>query len=301
MYMERLTGAQGPRRRMSAIAWDRYNYYLFVFSAAMVTVVIVAIILFIGLQGFATFRDVSPLEFFFTAKWSPPGSFGAFPFIFGTLAVTAIALVLGVPVGIAGAVFLAKVAPKGVREVMRPATDLFVGIPSVVYGWVGLTIVVPFVRDRLGGGSGYGLLTAGAILAVMILPTVIAISEDALRSLPPALEEGSLALGATRWQTIWKVLVPAARSPLLTAVVLAMARAIGETTAVQMVIGNAPVLPRNLLTPTSTLTAEILTEMGNTPFGTAWANSLFLMAFLLLAISLLLILMIRAIGRRAEA
>lgn len=290
-----------PRSGASALAWDRYNRYLFIFSAVMVTVVILAIILFVGMQGLATFREVSPLAFFFGTEWAPPNSFGAFPFLFGTLAVTLIALILGVPVGLMGAIFLAKIAPRWVREIMRPATDLFVGIPSVVYGWVGLTVIVPVVRERFGGGSGYGLLTAGALLAVMILPTVIAIAEDALLGLPPALEEGSLGLGATRWQTIWKVLVPAARRPLLTAVVLAMARAIGETTAVQMVVGNAPVLPKNLLTPTATLTSEILTEMGNTPFGTAWANSLFLMAFLLLAISLGLILLIRAIGRRQAA
>ena len=184
---------------------------------------------------------------------------------------------------------------------MRPATDLYVAVPSVVYGYIGLTIIVPFIRVFFEAGSGFGLLAASLILAVMILPTVITISEDAIRSVPSALEEASLALGATRWQTIRRVLLPAAAPGILTAIILAMARAIGETMAVQMVIGNTPLLPSSLLTPTATLTSEIVVEMGNTPFGSVWGNSLFLLALVLMAMSLLMILCIRRIGKRRFA
>jgi phosphate transport system permease protein len=192
---------------------------------------------------------------------------------------------------------MAKIAPNWLREIMRPATDLYVAIPSVVYGFIGLTILVPFIRTYFGVNTGFGLLAAAVILAIMILPTIISISEDAIRSVPRTLEEASLALGATRWQTIRRVLLPAALPGILTSIILAMARAVGETMAVQMVIGNTPQLAKTLFTPTSTLTSEIVIEMGNTPFGTAWGNSLFLMALVLLLVSLLMIVAIRRIAR----
>ena len=144
-------------------------------------------------------------------------------------------------------------------------------------------------------------MAAAMILAIMILPTIISICEDAIRAVPKPLEEASLALGATRWQTLWKVVIPAALPGILTAIILAMARAIGETMAVQMLIGNTPVVATNLFTPTSTLTSNIVVEMGNTPFGSAWGNSLFLMALVLLVISLGMILLIRKIGARRLA
>jgi len=215
--------------------------------------------------------------------------------------VTLLAVFLGGPLGLAGAIFMAKIAPKGLREWMRPATDLYVAIPSVVYGFVGLTILVPFIRTSFHVNTGFGLLAAAVILAVMILPTIISISEDAIRAVPATLEEASLALGATRWQTIWRVLLPAALPGILTSFILAMARAVGETMAVQMVIGNTPQLAKSLFMPTSTLPSEIVVEMGNTPFGSAWGNSLFLMALVLLILSLCMILIIRQIGKRRFA
>lgn len=300
MSTHALLGRRTPARPGAAHAWDRLNRALFVFSAAVVALTVFAIILFLGLQGLAAFRSISPLEFFLSTRWQPPEQYGAATFIAGSLAVTALALLVGAPLGLAGAIVLSELAGTRLRAVLRPAVDLFVGIPSVVYGWIGLTIFVPFIRDRLaGGGSGFGLLAAGVILGIMILPTVTGIAEDALRAVPRPLVEGSLALGATRWQTIWRVLVPAARPGILAGIILAMARAIGETMAVQMVIGNSPRLPVSLWTPTATLTSEIVTEMGNAPYGTPWADALFFMAFLLLLISLGLILAVRALGRRA--
>lgn len=292
----------GNREHKMKLLYDRYVRYLFIASAFLMTVIILAIIVFVGQQGLMTFTEVSPQEFFFNAKWDPmEGQYGALSFIVGSVAVTMLAIFFGAPLGLAGAVFMAKIAPGWLREIMRPATDLYVAIPSVVYGYVGLTILVPFIREFFSVSIGFGLLAASIILAVMILPTIISISEDALRSVPRPLEEASLALGATRWQTIRLVLLPAALPGILTAIILAMARAVGETMAVQMVIGNTPQLAYSLFMPTSTLPSEIVVEMGNTPFGSAWGNALFLMALVLLLISLAMILIIRRIAQRRVA
>jgi phosphate transport system permease protein len=281
------------------LVYDRYIRYLFVASAFFMAVIILSIIVFVGQQGLMTFAEVSPLEFFFSSKWDPmAGHFGAFSFISGSILATLLAILLGAPLGLAGALFMAKIAPDWLREIMRPATDLYVAIPSVVYGFVGLTILVPFIREQFHVSSGFGLLAAAVILAIMILPTIISISEDAIRAVPKSLEEASLALGATRWQTLSRVILPAALPGILTAIILAMARAVGETMAVQMVIGNTPQLAKSLFMPTSTLPSEIVVEMGNTPFGSAWGNSLFLMALVLLVMSLFMILIIRRIAKR---
>jgi phosphate transport system permease protein len=280
------------------LLYDRYIRYLFISCAFLMTVIILSIIIFIGQQGLQTFSQVSPGEFFLSAKWDPTElKFGAVSFISGSILVTLLAVAMGAPLGLAGAIFMAKIAPSWLREIMRPATDLYVAIPSVVYGFIGLTVIVPFIRTKFGVGTGFGLLAAAIILAIMILPTIISISEDAIRAVPRPLEEASLALGATRWQTISRVMLPAALPGILTSIILAMARAIGETMAVQMVIGNTPQLAKSLFTPTSTLTSEIVIEMGNTPFGSAWGNSLFLMALVLLLLSMLMIIAIRRIAR----
>ena len=284
------------------LAYDRYVRFLFIGCAFLITVIIFAIIFFVGQQGLMTFKDVSLTEFFLSAKWDPSENrYGAFSFILGTVTTTVLAILLGAPLGLAGAVFMAKVAPPKIRDFMRPATDLYVAIPSVVYGFIGLTIIVPFIRETFGVQTGFGLLASGLILAIMILPTIISVSEDAIRAVPKPLEEGSLAPGATRWQTIVGVILPAAMPGILTSIILAMARAVGETMAVQMVIGNTPQVAWSLFKPTSTLTSEIVVEMGNTPFGSAWGNSLFLMAFVLLLLSMVMILIIRQIAARRFA
>ncbi|MCL6559625.1 MAG: phosphate ABC transporter permease subunit PstC [Firmicutes bacterium] len=280
--------------------FDRFFFYLFFAAAVLVAGVVLAIVALVSKQGLQTFAAIGPLEFHFSTNWAPPERFGALSFIVGSLAVTFLAILFGGPLGLAGAIFMAKVAPHQVRKVMRPATDLFVGIPSVVYGFIGLSVLKQVIQ-RIFGGSGFGLLLAGFILGIMILPTVISVSEDAIRSVPRRLEMASYALGATRWQTIYRVLIPAALPGIVTAFILAMARAIGETMAVAMLIGNAPQLPKTLFTPTATLTTEIVLEMGNTPFGSPWNNALFYMAFILLAISLGMILLIRLVVQRMVA
>jgi phosphate transport system permease protein len=273
---------------------------LFVGSAALVSAIIFSIIVFVGMQGVKTFLTVSPVEFFFSPDWTPTqNKFGAFPFLYSTLILTVISVVLAVPIALSGAIFMAKIAPNWMRELLRPAADLFVGIPSVVYGLIGLTVIVPFLA-KFNDGLGYGILPAAIILAIMIFPTILSISEDAIRTLPPRLEEASLALGATRWQTIYRVLIPAAKPGIMTAVILGMGRAIGETMAVFMVIGNSPQIPGSLLESTTVLTTAIVKDMGNTTYGSTWNNALYLMALVLLIISLLLIMSIRIIAKRSE-
>lgn len=284
------------------LLYDRYVKYLFIASAALMALLIFSIVFFVGKQGLLTFSQVSPWEFFFTSKWDPmEKQFGALSFIAGSVFVTLTAVAIGAPLGILGAVFMAKIAPKWLRDVMRPAVDLYVAIPSVVYGYAGLVLLVPFLREFFAVPTGFGILAAGLVLAIMILPTIISISDDAMRAVPQPLEEASLALGATYWQTLYHVLVPAALPGILTAIVLAMARAVGETMAVQMLIGNTPMLASSFFMPTSTLTSNIVVEMGNTPFGSAWGNSLFLMALVLLVLSLAMIVLIRKIGVRRYA
>lgn len=280
---------------------DKAMRQVFIFAACLLTVIILALLIFMGHQGLVTFLDVTPWEFFFSSHWNPDAqAFGALSFIVGSLAVTLFAVCLGAPLGIAGAVFLSKVAPSWMKNILQPAMNIYMAIPSVVYGFFGLTVVVPWVRSFFGVAGGFGIFTAGAILAIMILPTIVSLSTDALATVSGALEEGSLALGATRWQTLWHIVLPSAWQGIVTAVILGMARAIGETMAVQMVIGNTPQLAKSLFSPTSTLPSEIVVEMGNTPFGSTWGNSLFLMALVLLVISLLLILLVRSMGKGGE-
>lgn len=297
--VSRMDGKQSGGGHERRLFYDKCGRYLFIASAFLMTIIIFSIIFFVGRQGLMTFAEVSPLEFFFGAQWDPTlGKFGALSFIIGSVATTLLSVVIGAPLGLLGAIFLAKVAPVWLKNIMRPATDLYVAIPSVVYGYIGLMILVPFLRSTFGTTTGFGVLAASLVLAVMILPTILSISTDALNAVSRPLEEASLALGATWWQTMVHVIVPAAAPGILTAVVLAMARAVGETMAVQMLIGNTPQIITSLFTPTATLTSNIVVEMGNTPFGSVWGNALFLMAFVLLLISLGMILLIRRFGQR---
>jgi phosphate transport system permease protein len=271
-------------------------------SASGFFIISIALLMgYLAVEGTKTFTvDHKPvLEFLFSPTFSPEqGKVGALPFILGSLFVTGFAVFVGGPFGIAVGVFFSEIAPKKVVDALKPAIEVLVGIPSVVYGWLGLTLLVPLIRD-LTGTSGFGLLAAGIVLSLMILPTVISLSEDALRVVPNSLREGSLALGATRWETIARVLLPAAKSGLAVAVILGMARAIGETLAIQLVLGNAPVMPSGLLNSAAALTSEIVMDMGGAPQGSLLQHALFSMAFLLLLISMGLIVLIKLALRKS--
>ncbi len=276
-----------------------------VFLMACAAVFVIGIVLVLGylaISGTKLFilDRVSPFTFLFSRNFDDSAhQYGAAPFIFGSLVATGFAILVGGPLGVAVGVFFSELAPKRVANLMKPAIEVLVGIPSVVYGWLGLTLLVPLI-GKIFRSDGDGLFAAGVVLSIMILPTVISLSEDALRTVPNTLREGSAALGATRWETISRVLVPAASSGIAVAVILGVARAIGETLAVQLVLGNANVIPHSLFTPAAALTSEIVMDMGDAPDGSALQHALFSMAFLLLLIAMGLIILIRfALRKRA--
>jgi phosphate transport system permease protein len=263
-------------------------------------VAIAAILGYLAYSGTRLFfhDHVSPFTFLFSGDWDGlAGKFGAGPFIVGSLVATGFAILIGGPLGVAIGVFFSELAPKRVATAMKPAIEVLVGIPSVVYGWLGLTLLVPLI-GRVFHTGGDGLFAAGIVLSIMILPTVISLSEDALRVVPTSLREGSAALGATRWETISRVLLPSASSGLAVAVILGIARAIGETLAVQLVLGNAAVIPTSVLHPASALPSEIVMDMGDAPDGSAFQHAMFSMAFLLLLIAMGLIVLIRLALRK---
>ncbi len=281
---------------------NRATFIVFGACAGLLVVTILAILFFIGSKGLATFfiNKVPITQFLFDTTWQPdesPPTLGAATFIVGSLLVTILSILVSAPLSIAAALFLTEIGPKWAQSVLQPAVELFVGIPSVVYGWAGLSVLVPFIRNR-GGGLGFSLLAGAIVLAIMALPTITTVATDSIRALPVGLKEASFGLGATRWQTISRVLLPAALPGLLTAVILGIARSIGEALAVQMVIGNTPIIPKSLTDRASTLTSIITLDMGNTVGGTKWNNSLWSMAMLLLLIALVLIVAIRVISSR---
>ncbi|MBC7842348.1 MAG: phosphate ABC transporter permease subunit PstC [Gemmatimonadaceae bacterium] len=244
------------------------------------------ITLFILREGMPVVFDRGPMAFLGDVRWAPTrGHFGLLPMIAGTAVVTAGALLIGLPLGLAGAITLAELAPMKARLVLKPMIELLAGIPSVVYGFIGMEILVPFIRERgTLGGPGYSALAASIILGIMVLPTIIGISIDALEAVPKSYRDGSRALGATQWQTITGVVLPAARSGIVAAVILGMGRAVGETMAVIMVAGNAVQFPGSLLAPVRTLTANIALEMS---YATgAHARALFATGIVLFIVSL---------------
>lgn len=224
--------------------------------------VLALITVFILIKGVPLIAEVGLFDFIFGMSWAPSrGEYGIFPMIVGSVSVTLGAALIGVPIGICCSIFLAEFAPVRVRNLFRPAIQLLAGIPSVVYGFWGMLFVVPLIRNYLGG-PGLSILAGSIILAIMILPTVISISEVSLTALPRHYKEGALALGMTHWQAIYSVMLPSAKSGIVAAVVLGIGRAIGETMAVIMVLGNAVAIPESILDPVRTLTTNIGIEMG---------------------------------------
>jgi len=235
---------------------------LLLLSAITAILVVLLIFIFIFMEGLPVIQKHGIMHFVGGKFWHPDDSeFGLLPMIIGSVYVTIGSLILGVPLGIGCAIFLAEIAPKRITLVIRPAIELLAGIPSVVYGFYGLVVLVPLIRE-LFGGRGFSVLAGSIVLAIMILPTIVNISEDSIRAVPREYKEGSFALGATHWQTIKKVIIPSARSGIITAVVLGMGRAIGETMAIILVTGNVAMAPNSVLEPVRTLTANIAIEMG---------------------------------------
>lgn len=232
-------------------------------GAACVSILAVALIcIFLFANGLPTMAQVGAAEFLTGIKWKPLNNlFGIFPMIIGSVYVTAGAILFGVPLGILCAVFMAGFCPKKLYPLLKPAIELMAGIPSIVYGFFGLVVIVPLMQD-LFGGSGKSVLTASILLGIMILPTIVGVSESAIRAVPQSYYEGALALGDTHERSIFCAVLPAAKSGIMAGVILGVGRAVGETMAVIMVAGNQPVIPGSVLSGVRTLTANIVLEMG---------------------------------------
>lgn len=241
---------------------EKLSERVFLLIALSTLSVLALITVFIFIKGIPIIAKVGIINFVFGMKWAPSqGAYGIFPMIVGSVSVTIGAAIVGVPIAICCSIFLAEYAPAKLRNVFRPAIQLLAAIPSVVYGFWGVLFVVPMIRNYLGG-PGLSILAGSIILGIMILPTIISITEVSLLALPRHYKDGALALGLTQWQTIHSLLLPAAKSGIVAAVILGLGRAIGETMAVIMVLGNAVALPESVLDPVRTLTTNIGIEMG---------------------------------------
>jgi phosphate transport system permease protein len=255
-------------------------------------------ILFVGLififllrEGLPTLGEV-PLAELVSDRWYPiEAYFGLLPLIGGSLVVTLGAAMIAVPVGIGTAIYIAEVSPRWMREVLKPFIEVMAGVPSVVLGFIGILVLAPYLRILLDLPTGLSALAGSLLLGAISIPTIVSVAEDALDAVPRSYRDAALALGATRWQTIWRVTLPAARSGVLTAVMLGVGRAIGETMTVMMVTGNAPVVPRGLsalFSPVRTMTATIAAEMGEVAAGSTHYHVLFFIGIVLFLISLVI-------------
>ncbi|MCU0082088.1 phosphate ABC transporter permease subunit PstC [Streptococcus danieliae] len=275
---------------------------------SLIVLVVAMILIFVAQKGLSTFfvDGINPISFLTGTEWQPSVKdangqpyMGALPMITGSFIVTILSALLATPFAIGAAIFMTEISPKYGAKILQPAIELLVGIPSVVYGFIGLQVVVPFVRG-LAGGTGFGILSGVFVLFVMILPTVTFMTVDSLKAVPRHYKEASLAMGATRWQTIWRVVLNAARPGIFTAIVFGMARAFGEALAIQMVVGNSAVLPTSLTTPASTLTSVLTMGIGNTIMGTVQNNVLWSLALVLLMMSLAFNSVIKLITREGK-
>lgn len=293
-------------KQSAATRKDRFGRYLSLGALLLIVVVVLSIFWFVASKGLATFfaNKVNIWDFLTGTKWAPGQTdanghpyVGAAPMIVGSFLVTLISALIATPFAIGTAVFMTEISPKRGAKILGPVTELLVGIPSVVYGFIGLSVIVPVMR-HLFGGSGFGILAGAMVLFVMILPTVTSMTVDTLKSVPRHYRESPLALGATRWQMIYKVILRAATPGILTAVVFGMARAFGEALAVQMVVGNAALMPQNLTSPAATLTSVLTQGIGNTVMGSLENNALWSLALILLLMSLVFNSVIRAIAKK---
>jgi phosphate transport system permease protein len=264
---------------------------------------VILIFFFLLREGLPALSEV-PLSDLFSQRWYPTENyFGILPLLTGSLVVTLGAMLVAIPFGIGTAVFIAEIAPRWTREILKPLVELLGGLPSVVLGFLGILILAPFLRVFLDLPTGLTALAGSLLLGGIAVPTIVSIAEDALDAVPQSYREGALAIGATRWQTIWRVTLPAARSGVLTAVMLGLGRAIGETMAVMMVTGNAPVMAtrwNSLFMPARTMTATIAAEMGEVANASTHYHVLFFIGLVLFLISLVVNVMASAVVFRQK-
>jgi phosphate transport system permease protein len=286
------------RRSLSDLA----ARWTFLFSAAMTILIVVLIFLFIGLEAAPFVSRGGEVGSLFGTTWNPTSAvqeaYGLLPLIAGSAMVTLIATVLAVPFGVVGAVYMAEVARPLEREILKPLIEMLAGIPSVVLGFFGLLVVAPMVQKALDLPTGLSALSAALVLALMAVPTILTISEDAIRNVPQAYKQASMALGATRLQTIWRVTVPAALSGITAAVMLGIGRVVGETMVVLMVTGKSPRITWDPTQPVLTMTATIAAEMGETPRLSAHWSALFIVGIVLLVTTFALNLAAMSVFKR---
>ncbi len=248
--------AEKTRRTNARQVRESLMHVVFLLTACISILAVVLICIFMFANGIPTIAEIGPGNFLLGTTWKPLND------LFGSLYVTAGAILIGVPIGILCAVYLARFCPKRLYRVLKPLIDLLAGIPSIVYGFFGLVVIVPLMQQMTGASGGKNILTASLMLGIMILPTIISVSESAIRAVPQSYYEGALALGATHERSVFFAVLPAAKSGILAGVILGIGRAIGEATAVKMVAGNQPIMPTSLLSGVRTLTSNIVVEMG---------------------------------------
>lgn len=238
---------------------EKIMEYVFLLAAVISIVAVALICIFLFANGIPAMKKIGFVEFLTGTKWKPGNNkFGIFPMILGSIYVTGGALIIGVPVGVLTSVFMARFCPEGLYKLLKPVVNLLAGIPSIVYGFFGLVVLVPFIREHFKNSNGQSILCASILLGIMILPTIIGASEPTIRAVEQSYYEGALALGATHERSVFTVVVPAAKSGILAAVILGVGRALGETMAVMMVVGNQPRVPNSILQGVRTLTTNIV-------------------------------------------
>lgn len=288
-------------KRMDVV-WQRFVTVCGLLIVVL-TIAIGAFLLYKGVGTFTIYHH-SVAEFLFSADWNPADDFtgggqvGAAIFIVGSIVICALALLIATPFSLATAIFMAEISPKISTKLLQPAVEIFVGIPSVVYGWVGLTVLVPFLENLFHLQYGFSVLAGSIVLAVMIFPSITSVAADSLRNVSAEYREAAYGLGSTRWQVICRVVLPAAKSGILTGIILGLARAFGEALAVAMVIGKMKAFPENILSPTNNLTAAIASDMGGATEGGEYNLALWTMALLLLVISFAFILIVRKLSSK---
>ncbi|MBN2123317.1 MAG: phosphate ABC transporter permease subunit PstC [Deltaproteobacteria bacterium] len=276
---------RGDRRRRRE-KWVRNGFFVTA-SASIITLAL--IVLFLFMEGLPIFGKVSVQDFIFGRYWYPtydPPEFGIFPLIVASMAVTFVASAISIPLGVMTAIYLAEIASARLREIVKPVVELLAALPSVVIGFFGMVVVAPFLQETFNLATGLNLFNAAVMLAFMSVPTICSISEDAIFSVPKELKEASMALGATHWETLWRVIMPASVSGISTGVILGMSRAIGETMVVLMVAGGAGMIPTSLFDPVRPMPASIAAEMAEAPFRSDHYHALFATGIVLFAFTL---------------
>ncbi len=284
------------------IDWSDFIITRLIQVAGFSSILFVLLILYFLVSEGLPALSMAPLSSLLGARWYPiEGYFGLWPLLGGSLIVTLGAMLIALPFGLCTAVYISEVAPQWAKEILKPLVELLAGFPSVVLGFLGILLLSPFLRQALALPTGLTAFAGSLLLAGIALPTIVSVSEDALNTVPRSYREASLALGATQWQTIWRVTVPAARSGIITAVMLGIGRGLGETIAVMMVTGNAPVLPvglQSLFAPVRTMTATIASEMGEVASGSPHYHVLFFIGMVLFIFSLGVNIVASTIGFR---